>query len=386
MLSPAAVPLSLYVHIPWCVRKCPYCDFNSHALSGEPDQLSYVRALLADLEQELSEISGRTLTSIFIGGGTPSLFSAESIGMLLDGIAQRIGVADGMEVTLEANPGTLESGRYRGFRQAGVNRLSVGAQSLDNARLAALGRIHDSDAVMQAIESARRAGFDNFNVDMMYGLPGQGVADALRELRVLLALAPPHLSWYQLTIEPNTLFHHSPPTLPGEDELGDMMDSGELLLKESGYSHYEISAYAAGDRQSRHNSNYWEFGDYIGIGAGAHGKLTTPAGVVVRKTKRRHPADYLAAAMGGEFTSSCVPVPTRELPLEFMLNALRLADGVAAPLFVTRTGLPLSAIADPWSRARQAGLMVDSDQRLAPTGPGQRFLNDLLALFEEGSS
>jgi oxygen-independent coproporphyrinogen-3 oxidase len=379
--SALPIPLSLYIHIPWCVRKCPYCDFNSHALRGPVDETAYVDALLEDLDQEIARQQPGEVGSIFIGGGTPSLFSATSIGRLLDGLAGRLVLADAIEVTLEANPGTAEADHFAGYRAAGVNRLSIGVQSLDDAKLAGLGRIHRAAEARRACELARAAGFDNLNLDLMYGLPRQSLDEALDDLRGLFALAPEHLSWYQLTLEPNTLFHRRPPPLPHDDELADIADAGQQLLAEQGYRQYEVSAYARPDRHCRHNLNYWQFGDYLGVGAGAHGKRTTPAGEVWRRSKLRQPAAYLdAAARGGLSTER--RLGTDELPIEFMLNALRLVDGVDAALFPQRTGLPLAAIGERLAAARARGLLRDAPGRLQPSAEGLRFLNDLLLMFE----
>ena len=376
------VPLSIYVHLPWCVRKCPYCDFNSHAVDGVVDQSAYVDALLRDLDRESVRKPLPAVRSIFIGGGTPSLFDGAAIARLIAGIERRVPLVDGIEITLEANPGTAEAARFAAYRAAGVNRLSIGVQSLDDARLAALGRIHSAGEAVAAFEMARAAGFDNINLDMMYGLPHQSAAQAISDLRALIALGPEHLSWYQLTLEPNTLFHHRPPAgLPDDDGLGDIMDAGQALLADAGFAQYEISAYARDGRECRHNRNYWEFGDYLGIGAGAHGKLTLADRVVERTTKPRNPGDYLAGA-GRADGGTVHKVSSEELPLEFMLNALRLNLGVPKALFEPRTGLPVRKIEAQIRRARARGLLCDAPERLQPTPLGQRFLNDLLAIFE----
>jgi oxygen-independent coproporphyrinogen-3 oxidase len=376
----APVPLSLYIHIPWCVRKCPYCDFNSHEPRGEVDQEAYVDALLLDLEHELA---GRTLPplhSIFIGGGTPSLFEAAAIARLLDGVAERTPLQPGIEITLEANPGTAEAARFAGYRAAGVNRLSIGVQSLDDVELAALGRIHTAAEARSAYRLARAAGFDNINLDLMYGLPAQSLAGALDDLAGLVEMAPEHISWYQLTLEPNTLFHHQPPSLPDEDGLADIMEAGQAMLADAGYRQYEVSAYAMDGRQCRHNLNYWQFGDYLGIGAGAHGKINLAGGSIRRRSKQRQPAAYLASVAQGAIAGER-EITRKEKPLEFFLNALRLSAGVPADLFEQRTGMPLVAMAAPLARARALGLMQDRPERLQPSERGQRFLNDLLALF-----
>ena len=379
--SPTDVPLSLYVHIPWCVRKCPYCDFNSHQAPGALDQTAYVDALLLDLQSELARRPLPAVRSIFIGGGTPSLFDGASIARLLDGIARRLTLVSDVEITLEANPGTAEAARFAAYRRAGVNRLSIGVQSLDDDRLAALGRIHSADEARSAFRMARSAGFDNINLDLMYGLPGQTPAAALDDLGAVLGLGPEHLSWYQLTLEPNTLFHHHPPPLPDEDSLADMMEQGQAALADAGYRQYEISAYARDGRRCRHNLNYWQFGDYLGIGAGAHGKLTSPGPVIRRRSKQRLPAAYVDAAAGGAVARER-RIERDELAVEFFLNTLRLSDGVSADLFEARTGLRLQALAEPLARARELGLMSDDPVRLQASALGLRYLNDLLALFE----
>lgn len=376
MFALEQIPLSLYVHIPWCVRKCPYCDFNSH-VAANTDEIAYVDHLLADLAEDLALSNNRTIQSIFIGGGTPSLFSAEAIDKLLSGVAAQSSMAEDIEVTLEANPGTLEAGRYAGFRQAGVNRLSIGVQSLDNQKLQSLGRIHSSQNVVQAFESARDAGFENINLDLMYGLPEQSQSQALDDLQKVIDLTPEHLSWYQLTLEPNTLFHSQPPPLPDDDALWEMMQQGQALLADSGYQQYEISAYAKADRRCRHNLNYWQFGDYIGVGAGAHGKLTQPSHIL-RRRKHRHPNVY----QNGSYLSTQTVIPNSDLPIEFMLNAMRLNEGVEAAVFEQRTGLKLDAIQALLDQARQLDLMHKNPERLQPTSFGLQYLNNLLSLFE----
>ena len=378
---PTPVPLGLYIHIPWCVRKCPYCDFNSHELREAVDQGAYVDALLQDLDKELTQGPLPSLQSIFIGGGTPSLFEGASIARLLDGVAQRIDLAPDIEVTLEANPGTAEAARFADYRAAGVNRLSIGVQSLADARLRALGRIHSAAEARSAYRMARAAGFDNINLDLMYGLPGQTQAAALDDLGRLIALGPEHISWYQLTLEPNTLFHHRPPHLPDEDVLVDMMEAGLGLLAGAGYERYEISAYARDGRRCRHNLNYWRFGDYLGIGAGAHGKSSAPGRRIRRRAKQRRPSAYMASAATGAVASDRLLAP-EELAVEFFLNVMRLTEGVPMEQFEARTGLTVPVIAEPLARARALGLMLDDPQRLQPSPLGLRFLNDLLVLFE----
>ncbi|MGY4534051.1 putative oxygen-independent coproporphyrinogen III oxidase [Pseudomonas sp. TE3786] len=372
-------PLALYIHIPWCVRKCPYCDFNSHTASPVLPEAEYVDALLADLERDLPLAHGRELTSIFFGGGTPSLFSAEALGRLLEGVQQRISFARDIEITLEANPGTFEQNKFRAYRQLGINRLSIGVQSFQQAKLEALGRIHNGDEAMRAADMARNAGFDNFNLDLMHGLPDQSLDDALADLRQAIALAPTHLSWYQLTLEPNTVFWNQPPVLPEDDTLWDIQEAGQALLAEHGYAQYEVSAYAREGRRARHNLNYWSFGDFLGIGAGAHAKLSSPDGQILRSWKTRLPKDYLDSKKS--FQAGAKALTVDELPFEFLMNALRLTDGVPAELFSQRTGLSLADFAKAREQAQQRGLLVADPQRLVATPEGQLFLNDLLQYF-----
>ena len=374
-------PLSLYIHIPWCVRKCPYCDFNSHAVDdAEPlPEQTYLDALRADLESTLPDVWGRTVHSIFIGGGTPSLLSGAAIDRLLSDVRARLMLAPDCEITLEANPGTFETGRYAAYRAAGVNRLSIGVQSFDDAKLAALGRVHDGVQAQQAVAEAQRV-FDNFNLDLMIGLPGQSVADALRDVDLALGFAPPHLSLYQLTIEPNTVFHKFPPVLPEEDVLASIQAAVEGRVHARGYGHYEVSAFCRPGRESRHNRNYWTFGDYLGIGAGAHAKLSLP-GAIVRTERFRLPGSYLQNAARGQFIAAQRQLDSADLVFEFMLNALRLRDGFAPELFVAHTGLALSAL-DPGLRAAQSrGLLHVRSDRIQPTELGLRFLNDVQAIF-----
>jgi oxygen-independent coproporphyrinogen-3 oxidase len=372
-------PLALYIHIPWCVRKCPYCDFNSHAAGPELPEDAYVDALLADLQQDLPQVHGRQLTSIFFGGGTPSLFSASALGRVLDGVEQQIAFENAIEITLEANPGTFEQAKFRDYRSLGINRLSIGVQSFDAAKLKALGRIHDGEEAIRAADMARAAGFDNFNLDLMHGLPGQSIDDALQDLRIAIAQNPTHLSWYQLTMEPNTQFWSQPPLLPEEDTLWDIQQAGQELLAAEGYAQYEVSAYARPDRQARHNLNYWQFGDFLGIGAGAHAKLSSPLGAIQRSWKTRQPKDYLAA--GKDFTAGQRPLSSDELPFEFLMNALRLNEGVASELFNQRTGLSLESLTAARQTAVKRGLLLPDPSRLCASPEGQLFLNDLLQLF-----
>ena len=373
------MPLSLYVHIPWCVRKCPYCDFNSHEQKGALPEQAYVDALLADLRSDIEAAGGRPIRSVFLGGGTPSLFSPEAIGRFLQQADRLLPFAADVEITLEANPGTVEAGRFSGYRAAGVNRLSMGVQSLDDAKLVALGRIHGRAEALAAVRTARRAGFHNFNLDLMYGLPEQSLAQAEADLRELLSLQPPHLSWYQLTLEPNTLFHRHPPSLPDEESIGEIMDMGLAVLAEHGYRQYEVSAYAQPGRQCRHNLNYWEFGDYLGAGAGAHAKLSLADGRILRRSRVRHPQAYLE---GKAKRYSERLLTSQDLVIEFMLNALRLIQGVPAEYFEARTGLPITTILPLLDEARRRGLLEADAARLQATSLGQRFLNDLLAIFE----
>lgn len=374
--------LSLYIHIPWCVRKCPYCDFNSHATQdGETiPEASYIKALLSDLAQELTSVSGRTLHSVFIGGGTPSLMSAKGIGTILNFVKANIACEDDMEVTLEANPGTFEQAKFAGFLEQGVNRLSIGVQSFDNDCLHALGRIHDATQAKLAIAKAQTLGFNRINLDLMHGLPGQTVQQGLMDLQQGLAFGTDHLSWYQLTIEPNTQFHNSPPNLPDEDILCDIQDQGQLLIEAAGLSQYEVSAYSKPGSQARHNLNYWQFGDYIGVGAGAHGKvsfLKTGRMQVERRVKLRQPKAYMAAI--SPLASSHYVTP-QELKLEFFMNALRLEKGVLNSSYLAQTGQSLTSVESAIFSARQAGLMMPDRLQASPLG--WRFLNDLLHYFE----
>jgi putative oxygen-independent coproporphyrinogen III oxidase len=372
-------PLALYIHIPWCVRKCPYCDFNSHAASPVLPEEDYVDALLADLDQDLPAVYGRPLSSIFFGGGTPSLFSAAALGRLLAGVEQRIVFAPDIEITLEANPGTFEQDKFVAYRKLGINRLSIGVQSFQPQKLEALGRIHTGDEALRAAEMARRAGFDNFNLDLMHGLPDQSLEEALDDVRQAIALAPTHLSWYQLTLEPNTVFWNQPPVLPEDDILWDIQEAGQALLAEHGFTQYEVSAYAKPGKAARHNLNYWSFGDFIGIGAGAHGKLSLRDGRIVRTWKTRLPKDYLNPAKS--FKAGEKTLAVDELPFEFLMNALRLTEGVDAELFTQRTGLPLETLAAARREAEQKGLLQVEPTRLVATARGQLFLNDLLQYF-----
>ena len=378
MLQPP--PLALYVHIPWCVRKCPYCDFNSHAAPAKLPEAQYIDALLADLELDLPRVAGRELVSIFIGGGTPSLFDARSIAGLITAVASRLNCSAELEVTLEANPGTIERGRFAEYRAAGITRVSLGVQSFDATHLRSLGRIHSRGEIFTAVEELRLAGIDNFNLDLMYGLPGQSVAQALADLEAAVSLQPSHLSHYQLTLEPGTVFHHRPPSGMPDDEVSwEMQVQCQQLLAEHRYVQYEVSAYSRDGRQCRHNLNYWQFGDYLGVGAGAHGKLTT-AGSIARTTRLRQPREYLQRSPEGRTESQTLE--PRALPFEFMLNALRLLQGFSVRDFESRTGLQRTVIEERLATARARGLLVtEDDVHYRPSELGLRFLNDLQASF-----
>jgi oxygen-independent coproporphyrinogen-3 oxidase len=378
----ALPPLALYVHIPWCVRKCPYCDFNSHEARGALPEEEYVDALVADLESTLPQVWGRRVHSVFFGGGTPSLFAARSIDRLLAAIRARLPLDPDAEVTLEANPGTFESDRFRDFRAAGVNRLSIGVQSFNPRHLAALGRIHDEREARRAIEIAH-ANFENFNLDLMYALPEQTIVDAERDVEAALAARAPHLSFYHLTIEPNTVFFTRPPRLPDEDVSAEIGDRVERRLAEAGYEHYETSAYARPGRACRHNLNYWRFGDYLGIGAGAHAKISS-ADRIVRQVRARTPAEYMRRVAAGTQVVEQRELERRELPFEFMMNTLRLAEGFPVAMFAERTGLQVVAAGRALAAAEAKGLVERDHERIRPTVLGRRFLNDLLALFLPG--
>ena len=376
------LPLALYVHMPWCVRKCPYCDFNSHAAPEQVPQAQYIDTLLQDLQSDLPGVQQRPLSSIFFGGGTPSLFTPEHIGRLLEGVRREIAFAADIEITLEANPGTIEHGRFSGYRDAGINRVSLGAQTFNEEQLRLLGRIHGQHDIARAVEELRQAGIDNFNLDLMYGLPSQTLAQALQDVESALALQPAHISHYQLTLEPGTVFYHRPPPLPDEDDSWQMQIECQALLAARGFEQYEVSAYARSGRRSRHNLNYWKFGDYIGIGAGAHGKLTMlDASAVVRTTRVRQPREFMLRPADRRVIE-VREVAAGELPFEFMLNALRLVDGFSEAEFEERTGLPFMAAATTITVARQKGwLEQDGSSHWRPTEMGRRFLNDLQELF-----
>jgi len=376
------IPLSLYIHIPWCVRKCPYCDFNSHQMPDEIPEKDYIAALLSDLESELPHIWGRPIESIFIGGGTPSLFSSEGIDTLLSGLRERLPLRPSMEITLEANPGTFEQERFKAYRKAGINRLSIGIQSYHQEHLKALGRIHNAEEAINAAHIAKQAGFDNFNLDLMHGLPKQSLDQAMNDLRQAIALEPTHISWYQLTIEKNTLFHHSPPILPDDERLWQIQQQGQQLLTDSGYNQYEVSAYAKKNRQCIHNINYWQFGDYVGIGAGAHGKITQPDNTITRHQKYRQPEKYIEQARQGKARSATTTVENKDKIFEFMLNTLRLKQGFSKTLFERRTGLTFSEIDSKINLAINKGLLQQtSDNEYRATKQGWHFLNNLIELF-----
>ncbi len=391
-------PLSLYVHFPWCVRKCPYCDFNSHAARDAIPERAYVDALLRDLDAELPVAAGRRIETVFFGGGTPSLFAPESIARLLDGVRARIEIAPDAEITLEANPGTVDVERFKGFHDAGVNRLSIGIQSFDDEQLKALGRIHGRDEALRAAEAARAAGFGNFadgtearaarqgrrdcgfNLDLMFGLPGQTPEQAVNDIRTAIEQRPTHLSAYQLTIEPNTLFHARPPALPDDDAIWDMQQAIQAELAAAGFEQYEVSAYSKPGRECRHNLNYWQFGDYLGLGAGAHGKLTRN-NAIARTWKVKHPVAYLKTAGTPASIGGVRQLTQKDVVAEFMLNALRLTDGFPTALFTARTGLPLGVAATPLREAQRRDLLIEDGAALRPTERGRRFLNNLVELF-----
>ncbi|HIF9182001.1 TPA: radical SAM family heme chaperone HemW [Photobacterium damselae] len=378
-------PLSLYVHIPWCVQKCPYCDFNSHALKAEIPELDYIDALLDDLSTDLLayhlEHGERKLHSIFIGGGTPSLISPEEIARLLQGIEARIPFSDDIEITMEANPGTVEAGRFQAYQQAGVNRISIGIQSFQDEKLKRLGRIHGAQEAITAAKLAAEAGLNSFNIDLMHGLPEQSINDALADLAQAIGLNPPHLSWYQLTIEPNTLFYSQPPTLPDDDDLWDIFEQGHKMLTDAGYVQYEISGYSKPGKQCQHNLNYWRFGDYLGIGCGSHGKISFDDGRIVRTVKVKHPRGYLNPEKA--YLDQETIVANDERPFEFFMNRFRLLEACPKQDFVARTGLPLTHIQGAIDWALAQNYLTESDTHWQITEHGKLFLNDLLAAFVE---
>ncbi|WP_224555797.1 radical SAM family heme chaperone HemW [Pectobacterium versatile] len=370
-------PLSLYIHIPWCVQKCPYCDFNSHALKGDVPHQEYVDHLLTDLDADLPLASGRELHSIFIGGGTPSLLSAEAMQALLDGVRARIPLTPDAEITMEANPGTVEADRFSGYQRAGINRISIGVQSFDPQKLTRLGRIHGPDEARRAAQLATGLGLRSFNLDLMHGLPDQSLEEALDDLRQAIALNPPHLSWYQLTIEPNTLFSSRPPTLPDDDALWDIYEQGHALLSAAGYQQYETSAYAKPGYQCQHNLNYWRFGDYLGIGCGAHGKLTFSDGRILRTVKVRHPRGY----MQGTYLDKQHDVANDDRPFEFFMNRFRLLEAAPREDFTAYTGLEEHSIRPQLDQALAQGYLTETAAHWQITEHGKLFLNSLLELF-----
>lgn len=375
-------PLSLYIHLPWCVRKCPYCDFNSHALKGDVPETAYVEALLRDLEQDLPRIWGRRVTSIFIGGGTPSLFSPEAMDQLLSGLRARLNISADTEITLEANPGTAEQEKFREYRALGINRLSIGVQSFHDDALQQLGRIHGRTEAIRAAEMAHAAGFDNFNLDLMFALPQQTSTQAAEDVATAIDLEPTHISYYQLTLEPNTLFHAQPPTLPDNDLAWQMQLAGQQQLGAAGYGQYEVSAYAKAKRQCAHNINYWQFGDYLGLGAGAHGKITDASQQnITRLAKHRHPQEFMQTAGTPQSIQSERILKRNEVGLEFVMNALRLNAGFEPAMFPVHTGQQLSLIDQPLRAAEEAGLLERTLKYIRPTEKGRRFLDDLLTLF-----
>lgn len=382
----ALPPLALYVHIPWCLKKCPYCDFNSHewrdAAGAQVPEREYLDALRADLESALPLVWGRRVVSVFIGGGTPSLFSAKAIDELLAMIRALLPLQADAEITLEANPGTFEAEKFAAFAASGINRLSIGIQSFDPLALKRLGRVHDDRQARAAVDSAARH-FENFNLDLMFALPEQTLAQCQADVEAALAWAPPHLSLYHLTLEPNTYFHRYPPRVPDEDSSADMQEWIAARLAEAGYRRYEVSAYARPGREARHNLNYWQFGDYLGIGAGAHGKLSFP-NRILRQMRHRQPKAYMEAARAGQPVQEEHEIAAEDLPFEFMLNGLRLADGVPVALFAERTGLPITSIQRELERAEEKGLLVRDHERMRATALGWRFLNDLQQLFLRG--
>ncbi len=378
-------PLSLYIHLPWCIKKCPYCDFNSHATNKEAfPEGAYVDALISDLESELPRIWGRPIVSIFIGGGTPSLFSTKVINRLMAALRERLTFYHNTEVTMEANPGTAEADRFKAYRESGINRLSIGVQSFDDEKLKALGRIHNSDEALSAIAMAKDAGFDEINLDLMFGLPEQSIDQSMSDLEVAMEQQPTHLSWYQLTIEPNTVFYSKPPVLPVDDLLWEMQQQGQAYLADKGFDQYEVSAYARkeGNHQCQHNQNYWQFGDYLGIGAGAHGKLTHVAeGKIERYVRHRIPQSYIDKVAQSNAVIETRKLARDELPLEFMMNALRLNQGFHPSTFIEHTGLPLKHIQKQLEIAEERALIEWDINMIKPTETGHRYLNDLIELF-----
>lgn len=375
------IPLSLYVHIPWCIRKCPYCDFNSHEMRQDVPEEIYVQALLRDLESELPHIWGRPIVSIFIGGGTPSLFSAKAINTLLSGLRARLALHPNIEITMEANPSTFEQERFRDYRASGINRLSIGIQSFNKNKLVSLGRVHNAEEALQAAEIAKNAGFENYNLDLMFGLPNQSIDDSLQDLQQAIDYKPTHISWYQLTIEENTLFHYSPPILPDDDVLWGMSQQGIALLENNGYQQYEVSAYSQENKQCQHNINYWQFGDYLGIGAGAHGKLTMPSGEISRHSKYKHPKKYMENALVGKARSSENLLTEKDLCFEYILNAMRLKQGFSKDLFEARTQLSFELIQEEIYKLIEEGLIEITNGKYVTSKKGWLFINNIVERF-----
>jgi len=375
-------PLGLYIHIPWCVRKCPYCDFNSHKAEGSLNEVDYVNALLLDLDRELPFVDDRPIETVFFGGGTPSLFSGEAIDAILSGVRSRLNLSEDAEITLEANPGTAEQKKFEAFRSSGINRLSLGVQSFQPHQLQRLGRIHGQEEALEALRLAKKVGFEAINLDLMFGLPDQTLEEALIDVETAIGLSPTHLSYYQLTLEPNTVFHKYPPRLPGEERTWAMQEAAQGLLAESGYGHYEVSAYAKMGKQCRHNVSIWEFGDYLGVGAGAHGKISFPQeGVIVRTTKIRHPQHYVDAVQEGKSVGSRAIIETKDLPFEFLMNALRLRSGFSIGLFEQRTGLSMEVLEPTLSDLKEQGLLEQSQEEIRCTSSGFNFLDTILQRF-----
>ena len=375
-------PLSLYIHTPWCVRKCPYCDFNSHAIKDQLPEEEYLQALLNDLEQDLPKVWGRRVQSIFIGGGTPSVLSPEFYDRLFSSLRALVMINANAEITMEANPGATDFSKFKGFREAGINRLSIGVQSFDDEKLQVLGRIHNANEVLNAFDAARKAGFTNINLDLMFGLPAQSVQQGLRDIEQALLMQPEHLSYYQLTIEPNTFFYNQPPSLPEDDLIWEIQQEAQLRIAENGFAQYEVSAYAKPNKRCAHNRNYWEFGDYLGIGAGAHSKLTdVNQQKIIRLIKEKHPREYLSKVSQSSLIIDERTLNRNDLAIEFMMNALRLSAGFPVALFSERTGLPITVVEEPLQRAEQQGLIEWTMDTIRPTEKGLLFLNDLLGLF-----
>ncbi|NBS17127.1 MAG: oxygen-independent coproporphyrinogen III oxidase-like protein [Gammaproteobacteria bacterium] len=375
-------PLGLYIHLPWCVRKCPYCDFNSHKAEGSFDEEAYVKALFFDLDQELTGVEGRAIETVFFGGGTPSLFSGKAIDAILSGVRSRLNLLKEAEITLEANPGTFEQEKFEAFRSAGVNRLSIGVQSFQPEQLKRLGRIHGQSEALEAFRVARSIGFESINLDLMFGLPEQTLEEALMDVQTALRLLPSHISYYQLTLEPNTLFHKYPPRLPGDEKTWMIQEAAQDLLGEAGYSQYEVSAYARPLKKCRHNQSIWEFGDYLGIGAGAHGKISQPQEAIFTRTaKIKHPQHYIKAAEERKSLGSRVKIDPKDLPFEFLMNALRLRSGFQESLFEQRTGLSINMLEPLLSQSIEEGLMIRDQGRIHCSKTGFHFLDTILQRF-----